>query len=79
MIFSGKKGSEASSDSVKVAIFPERRKRRQALSDWSDKSDRSDGVGRVGRGDGSDGSDRSDGSDWVGRVDPSNILTIITG
>ena len=41
MIFSGKKGSEASSDSVKVAIFPERRKRRQALSDgsggdWSD-------------------------------------------
>ena len=32
MIFSGKKGSEPNSDSVKVAIFPERRKRRRALS-----------------------------------------------
>ena len=49
MIFSGKKGSEANSDSVKVAIFPERRKRRQTLSEESDKSD------------GSDGSDWSDG------------------
>lgn len=58
MIFSGKKGSEASSDSVKVAIFPERRKRRRALSDGSDKSDRSDK---------SDWSDKSDGSDGVGR------------
>lgn len=38
MIFSGKKGSETNSDSVKVAIFPERRKRSQALSDESDGS-----------------------------------------
>ena len=58
MIFSGKKGSEANSDSVKVAIFPERRKRRRALSEESDKSDKSDG---------SDTSDGSDGSDGVGQ------------
>ena len=64
MIFSGKKGSEASSDSVKVAIFPERRKRRRSLSDGSDRSDESDKSDGVGRG---------------GQVDPSNILTIITG
>lgn len=38
MIFSGKKGSEASSDSVKVAIFPERIKRKPALSDKSGKT-----------------------------------------
>ena len=47
MIFSGKKGSEANFDSVKVAIFPERRKRRQALLDESDKSDGSDKSDRA--------------------------------
>ena len=61
MIFSGKKGSEASSDSVKVAIFPERRKSRRALSDESDGSDKSD------KSDGSDGSDKSDESDGIGQ------------
>ena len=59
MIFSGKKGSEANSDSVKVAIFPERRKSRRALSEESDKADGSD---KSDESDGSDGSDRGDGS-----------------